>query len=242
MKYTLVYKNFANKGLLIEWPNRIDEAILDDIINFKKEISKIYKQDSLEFIPAYNSLTIVLNDVKISIDELRNVLENTYQNISVYKKQLTRLWTIPVCYDKSFGIDIEVLCQQKKINIETLIKMHTEAIYTIYCIGFLPGFMYLGGLPEQLNAPRRKEPRLHVSKGSVGIGGDQTGIYPQDSPGGWNIIGNSPVTMFNANAESLCMVSVGDKIQFESISIEQYKLIKIAINAGTFKLENTKML
>ena len=104
--------------------------------------------------------------------------------------------------------------------------MHISSLYTIHGIGFLPGFLYLGGLTEELYTPRLKVPRLVIKKGALGIGGSQTGIYPQESPGGWNIIGNTPVSMFEINKKTPCLFTPGDEIKFQSISIEEYKVIE----------------
>ena len=128
------------------------------------------------------------------------------------------MWKIPVCYDVDFGLDLQETANQLQLSITELIKYHTSPRYTVYGIGFLPGFMYLGGLPHQLEIKRKTTPRLHVPRGSVGLAGRQTGIYPQDSPGGWNIIGKCPIPMFNLKLENPCFVNVGDQVQFYAIN------------------------
>jgi len=127
------------------------------------------------------------------------------------------------------------------METKTLIQLHASQQYTVYGIGFLPGFMYLGGLPKDIEVPRRSSPRLQVAKGAVGIAGKQTGIYPQESPGGWNIIGNCPVDMFNVDRDKPCFVSVGDQIQFYSISKAEYDLRTIEGELGIFKLQKEKI-
>lgn len=238
MSYSLSYKFFGSNAILIEWPETIQEDILDDIIGYKKEIQKRFDNSIVELIPAYNSLTVIKYDESLALNQLKKTLISIYEKVKIPEKKVQRLWKIPVCYDETFGIDQELLCKQKKITRKKLIELHTASIYTLYCIGFLPGFMYLGGLPEILKSSRKDTPRLRVEKGSVGIGGNQTGIYPQNSPGGWNIIGNSPINLFDVTKEEPCFVKVGDKVQFQSISLPAYNLMKIEVETGIFSIEN----
>lgn len=151
------------------------------------------------------------------------------------------LWKLPVCYKDSFAPDLNYVCEEKGLSKEELITLHTGSIYTVYCMGFLPGFMYLGGLVDSLHLKRRSSPRPSVPPGSVGIGGSQTGIYPQESPGGWNLIGNCPVTLFNSSHKPPCFVSVGDHIQFYSISEQEYEFLKIKVQTGIYKPENKEL-
>lgn len=226
---------FGDKAILVEWPSLIDESILNDILSFKKRIVDHF--EAIEVVSAYNSLTVIfLKPINFkSIEtELRKVYNTNTHSIPEEKK----LWKIPVCYDEEFGIDLNDFSKEKKRTIEQIIKLHTSTIYTVYCIGFLPGFMYLGGLNEKLFHPRRVEPRLKIPKGSVGIGGKQTGVYPKESPGGWNIIGNSPVKIFNPNDKNPCKINVGDKVQFYEISKAQHELMSIQVQIDIFSLES----
>ena len=111
----------------------------------------------------------------------------------------------------------------------------------IYFIGFLPGFLYLGGLDERLFTPRKSTPRLRIEKGAVAIGGKQTGIYPQESPGGWNIIGNSPIQFFDNSKNTPCFAKAGDKLQFYSITLKEHHDIKVLVDAGVFQLESEEI-
>ena len=234
----LTFKEFGSQAILIEWEPEIKETILEEILSCKHIIENFFDKKSIELIPSYNSLTVINYDLTISLAAFKNQLHELLAEFNLIKKHKRKLWKIPVCYDESFGIDLHSVCKEKKIEPEQLIKMHTEAVYTVFCIGFLPGFMYLGGLPSTLEMPRRNEPRLKVKKGAVGIGGNHTGIYPQKSPGGWNIIGNSPVELFDVNNAKPCFVEVGDKIQFKEVSLPKYQLIKIEIDAAVFSIEN----
>ena len=237
-KFNLKYSLFGDKAILIEWPHLIDESILNDILYFKENIKHHFS--NIEMVSAYNSLTLIFSlpiDFQLVEGKLKEIYKSKKKTIGDKKK----LWKIPVCYHQKFGIDLNAFSKEKNISIEEIIKLHTSTRYTVYCIGFLPGFMYLGGLNEKLFHPRRSEPRLKIPKGSVGIGGEQTGIYPKESPGGWNIIGNSPVKIFNPNDKNPCRVSVGDKVQFYKISKARHELMSIQIETDIFSLESEEL-
>lgn len=232
-KFPIQIKAFGEQALLIEWPNKVDTNILSDILRFEKKLHG--KLKNFEAVPSYNSLTIIGLDAVVEAEALSKKIHDWYEEpASETDGPKNYLWKLPVCYDTDFGPDLQSVADHLKMTIDELVGAHTSNQYTVFGIGFLPGFMYLGGLPETLQVPRRAEPRLKVAKGSVGLAGKQTGIYPQESPGGWNIIGNCPIPIFNAKAEEPCMVAVGDKIQFESITRAEYDLHKIEGEVGIF--------
>jgi KipI family sensor histidine kinase inhibitor len=235
--YPISIKPFGERAVLVEWPSKVEVSILADILDFMDAFKEL-KLPGWEMSVAYNSLTMVCNDEHLDFDNIRRVILECHEKQAASKtKRVQHLWRIPVCYDAEFGIDLEEVCSTLKLSKDELIKQHTSYQYIVYGIGFLPGFMYLGGLPESLEIPRRAEPRLQVAKGSVGLAGKQTGIYPQDSPGGWNIIGNCPIPLFNPSLKDPCFVKVGDKIQFQKISRAEYDLHKIEGEVGIYKPE-----
>jgi inhibitor of KinA len=132
------------------------------------------------------------------------------------------------------GWDLEELAEIKNITVPQLIEIHTQGVYEVFGLGFLPGFMYLGGLDERLHFPRKSAPRKLVSKGAVGIAAGQTGIYPNESPGGWNIIGNSPLNFFDVSQEAPCFVNTGDQIKFYEVDSKNYDQIKEAVDHGAY--------
>lgn len=240
-KFSISIRPFGVHAILVEWPNKVDEAILNDILKFTNYLeSNCLDVNKWEMVPAYNSVTLILRKEPIDFGRLIKRLRQWHEECGEHKPKQRYLWKLPVCYDLDFGIDLEEIVEKLSLSISELIKQHTENIYTVYGIGFLPGFMYLGGLPQSLETPRRGTPRLKVQKGAVGLAGKQTGIYPQESPGGWNIIGNCPVPMFNTKDENPCFVSVGDKVQFSPIGRAEYDLYKIEGEVGIYKLEKTK--
>lgn len=234
--YPITLKNFGEKAILVEWPSKVEEAILEDIIRFKAVLESELDAN-FECVPAYNSIAIITNTINFNLRELKKEISHLYEKERTLVDTKRVLWKLPVCYDDEFGIDLEKVASSLKMTREELIKIHSSHNYTVYGIGFLPGFMYLGGLPRKIETKRKDVPRLKVTKGAVGLAGKQTGIYPQESPGGWNIIGNCPIPIFNSNAKEPCFVNVGDKIKFVSISRAEYDLHKIEGEVGIYKPE-----
>ncbi|WP_298238114.1 5-oxoprolinase subunit PxpB [uncultured Algibacter sp.] len=238
MGYELTYKPFGEHSILIEWPSIIDKDILLDIISFKEIIKKNNIKVVIEVRISYNSLLVIyeLNEfvLESSVQELKNIYASFREQI----KPIFRQWKIPVCYDDQFAIDLDEMSLEKNMSKSDIIKRHSSAIYTVYFIGFLPGFLYLGGLDKTLYTPRKATPRLKIEKGTVAIGGKQTGVYPSESPGGWNIIGNSPIEFFNAQSEIPCFAKSGDRIKFNSVSLKEYQNIKSLVEAGVYQLES----
>lgn len=236
----LIFKPFGKQAILIEWASKIDEVILQDMISFKEKISKNSVNKITDIIVGYHSLTLKYNREITHFSEEIVRLKKRYQEISVSTgvTGLTNyIWEIPVCYDASFGIDLADISVKKNIPINQIIQLHTQPIYTVYFIGFLPGFLYLGGLNTQLHTARKSTPRLVVEKGAVGIGGSQTGIYPSKSAGGWNLIGKTPIPFFNVAKENPCFAKSGDGIQFVAVSLEEYIEIEKQVQENKYSIQ-----
>jgi len=224
LKFQLTYKLFGRSAILVEWPANISQEIIQEIISFERQVKEI--DAILDTIIAYNSLLIRYQNPIVDKELTISQLKNKYTASSYVIKQDQFLWEIPVCYDASFGIDLEEIANKKKCSVTDIIRLHTETDYIVYFIGFQPGFLYLGGLHQNLHIPRKSNPRVRVDKGSVGIGGAQTGVYPQNSSGGWNIIGKSPLNFFNMKASNPCFAKSGDRIQFVAVDIHTFYQIE----------------
>ena len=224
MKFLLTYKLFGRSAILVEWPANISQDIIQDIISFERQVKEI--DSILDTIIAYNSLLIRYQNPIVDKELTISQLKKKSAASSYLTKQDQFLWEIPVCYDASFGIDLEEIANKKKCSVADIIRLHSETDYLVYFIGFQPGFLYLGGLHQNLHIPRKSNPRVRVDKGSVGIGGAQTGVYPQSSSGGWNIIGKSPLNFFNMKATNPCFAKPGDRIQFVAVGIHTFHEIE----------------
>lgn len=239
MQNKLTYKPFGEKAILIEWNPKISETILEDILLFQSKIKKEQNADIADFIVAYNSLTIVYKKDFINFDAEVNSLKKIQQlEIKIPKKQYY-IWEIPVCYDGIFGVDLQEMSKKLDLEISEIIQLHTATLYKIYFIGFLPGFLYLGGLHKKLFIDRKANPRLKVAKGSVAIGGKQTGIYPTETAGGWHLIGNSPVLFFDISKENPCFGKSGDFIKFTPVSLSEYHQIVKDIKEKKYIISKT---
>mgnify|MGYP001233072894 FL=1 len=232
--YSLKYKRFGENSILIEWPSRINESILENILVFKLELEKRYFNKPFFLKNSYNSLLITYKEIK-NLKNKISELNDIYTKLRIVQKQVFNKWEIPVCYEFKFGNDLDYLENSLSIKKEEIISLHYSSEYLVYNLGFLPGFLYLGGLNKKIHHPRKENPTLEVPKGAVGIGGSQTGIYPNNSPGGWYIIGNSPINLFNSNKTSPCFIKPGDKIKFNPISLKEYELIKIEVASNIYK-------
>lgn len=237
MSFKLTYKIYSEHSILVEWKPVIDKDVLNDILAFKTKIEATITTN-VQVTTAYNSLLVIFNDFKVDLSTKVTLLKGLYAEVLTVASVTKTLFKIPVCYDTDFGIDLEFVAQEKGVSISEIIQQHTAPIYTVYFIGFLPGFLYLGGLPEDLATPRKETPRLKVAKGAVAIGGNQTGIYPVESPGGWNIIGNSPLSFFDASLTIPCFAKAGDAIQFYSVTKKEYNDIKTLVEAKVYQIKS----
>ncbi|MFD1063699.1 5-oxoprolinase subunit PxpB [Winogradskyella litorisediminis] len=238
MKYNLKYRQFSERSILIVWPSKIDEIILQDVLFFKEVIQNKYIKLKLQVNNTYNSILIIYPFVIENINGKFLELKALYNSSKSIKKLKSTVWEIPVCYDDEFGFDLELLSKEKSLSKAEIIQRHSQPFYTIFFIGFLPGFLYLGGLDKSLHFSRKSTPNLNIKKGAVGIGGNQTGIYPKNSPGGWHIIGNSPVDFFDLKSDEICFAKPGDKIKFQSISKSEFSKISNDIKDGAFRLKS----
>ena len=238
--FSPTYHRYSEDAILIKWPEKISNEILIDIRSFVEKINEAKLVYVRECNFVYNSLLVIYDYNRVHFKEIATELKNVYSE-DKFKLFESKKWLIPVCYDTLFGVDLELISNQTNISIKDIINLHSSTYYTIHGIGFLPGFLYLGGLTEKLHFPRLNTPRPAIEKGAIGIGGSQTGIYPQKSPGGWNIIGNTPISMFDINKEKPCLFTPGDKIKFKAIALKEYDFIKKDVLKGTYNLKKMEL-
>jgi inhibitor of KinA len=218
---SLSFQNFGEHAILISWHSEISDSIVRDIHAFNNKIQNLVPELLTETVPAYCSLTLYLQ-TGINKEKLLTVLRVLYQEKTKLKSRQARVWEVPVCYHESLGIDIKTLAAKKELSVDKVIQLHSEVLYNVDFLGFLPGFPYLSGLNPSLYTDRLSQPRLKVAKGSVAIGGKQTGIYPVESPGGWHIIGRTPMAFFNPKDDKPCFIRPLEKIKFIAISLKEF--------------------
>jgi inhibitor of KinA len=226
---------------LIEWPAKVDVDLLKDLINFKEKLEQELVEQIVYVKSAYTSILIVYKSTINNIYDHVKVLKGLYSTQKIARSRPVLRWKIPVCYDRKFAWDMDALVLEKNCSEQDIIDLHTRPFYTVFCIGFLPGFVYLGGLDEKLHHPRKDQPRSCIEPGAVGIGGTQTGVYPSESPGGWNVIGNSPLSFFNMARSTPCFARPGDQIVFYPIGLKQHRDILTLDQAGVYQLESEEV-
>lgn len=172
--------------------------------------------------PAFCSLLVKFDPLKWRHDALEKELRKYLVRLEKVKLPKPREVRIPVCYGGELGPDLDDVAALHQTTPEQIVKLHSSASYLVYFLGFVPGFAYLAELPKELVTPRLPSPRKRVPAGSVGIAGNQTGVYPFETPGGWRLLGRTPVSMFRTDREALSLVSIGDRVRFVPISPERY--------------------
>jgi len=176
--------------------------------------------------PAYCSLLIKFDALKLQHDELEAILKEYLDRLEGVSLPEPRQLEIPVCYGGEYGPDLNDVAAMHGITPAQAIELHTSTTYLVYFLGFVPGFAYLGQLPEALGTPRLATPRKRVPAGSVGIAGDQTGVYPFATPGGWRLMGRTPMAMFRTDRDGLGLLSIGDRVRFIAVSRERFAALE----------------
>ncbi|MGH2552224.1 MAG: 5-oxoprolinase subunit PxpB [Chitinophagaceae bacterium] len=221
----------GDAAITVEYSNYIDESINREVMARFHELRQYPLPGMTDAVPAYSSITIhfdvmalkkMIPKLKPAFEWMKQLLEERLQQPLPQYSEEKNLVKIPVCFDEDFATDIEQLARAKKISVEKVIQIYTAKIYKVYMLGFLPGFPYMGEVDDLISFPRKPQP-VQITEGSVGIAGKQTGIYPVSSPGGWNIIGRSPLKLFDAVKEDPAFLKAGDLVQFFTISKNEFE-------------------
>lgn len=222
----------GDRGLVIDWGNRIDETLNRQVLAIWDRLRRASLPGVSDIIPAYSSITLVFNPsdwqyagAENPFTQLRRQVE---ARIAIPPETAVlpgRQIEIPVCYHASLAPDLPAVAARSGLSIAEAVQLHIATEYRVFMLGFLPGFPYMGTVDARIATPRLAQPRLRVPAGSVGIAGAQTGIYPHESPGGWNLIGRTPLYIFNAQSESPTLLQPGDRVRFSPVSLEEFHQI-----------------
>lgn len=219
----------GDQALTIEWSAAIEEAANDKVMQAFSYWQKNPITGVTDLIPAYSSLTLVY-DAAIIQQHSRGLSPfswlsqqiNAMSSSEIAVEEKTAPLIVPVCYDPSLAPDLEFAAGFAKLSIEEFIQLHSSKVYKVYMLGFLPGFAYMASVDKKIRLPRKESPRKLVAAGSVGIAGEQTGIYPLDAPGGWQLIGKTPLRMFDISKEDPCFFKPGNQVKFEPILLDAF--------------------
>lgn len=213
---------YGDSAVLVKFASKIDPKVNAMVHALSALILKEKPEWIVETIPAYSSLTVIYDPKVIDfitvIDKL-NELEKKCKSQLIFSS----LIEVPTVYGGEYGPDLRFVAKYNRLSVEEVVKIHSSTEYLVYMLGFTPGFAYLGGMSKKIATPRLEKPRKKVPAGSVGIGGKQTGIYPFESPGGWRIIGRTPLVLFDVEKDPPVLLKSGDRVKFISISEDEYK-------------------
>ncbi|NOQ72190.1 MAG: 5-oxoprolinase subunit PxpB [Crocinitomix sp.] len=226
---------YGENALLLKWPTVLDAKMHAEILAWEMLLKEQFKNDILDLVVTYAEMALYFKN-QAPIKELTTFIQTADAEIQQSNQRKPITWTIPVCYDIEFAWDIELVAEHNKLSIAEVAALHSAQPYRIYFTGFLPGFLYLGGLPEQIVTPRKETPRLRIPKGAVAIGGSQTGIYPNESPGGWRIIGHTPIELFDLSKTKPAPFLSGDFIQFQPVTRDELEGIYAEIEVGAYQV------
>jgi inhibitor of KinA len=217
-------------ALTITLGNAIDEATHRLVRAVTRAIMASDISGVTDIVPAFASVTVHYDPLQIRrtgsespYEQLVSALRQLLDDVRVEDLPEPRLVEIPVCYGGSLGPDLTDLAEQHNLSTDEVVRLHSSAVYLVYMVGFMPGFAYLGGLPERIATPRRASPRTAVPAGSVGIGGQQSGVYPLESPGGWNLIGRTPLQIFDITRDEQTLLATGDRVRFVPITLRRFE-------------------
>lgn len=217
---------------MIYFDNKITKDTYNKVNKLVQYIKEQNHKEIIDIVPSYRAILISFDNTSIDGTKLIENLElNQFNDSESNQLQQRKVVTIPVVYGEEFGPDLEEVASSNQLTTEEVIQIHTQQPYLIYMLGFMPGFPYLGGLDERIHTPRRSEPRVKIEAGSVGIANNQTGLYPLDSPGGWQIIGRTPLKVFDLDREPMTIYEAGEYIQFKAITQDEFEQIQADINA-----------
>lgn len=214
----------GDSAVVVALGDEVDEATLARVGALAESLVREKPRGVTDVVPAFASVTVYYDIARTGgyAQLCAELVARAQRAESTLIAKAARVVEIPVCYGGTFGPDLAEIAARAKTDEHGVVAMHSRGSYLVHAIGFAPGFAYLGGLPEKIHTPRRATPRTSVPAGTVGIGGAQTGVYPLMTPGGWNLIGRTPLKMFDAGRAEPALLRTGDRVKFRAISAEEF--------------------
>ncbi len=233
----------GDMALSADFGNAIDEDRNNKVMRLERNLRKAGIPGVLETVPSYRALMVRYDPAVLSYEQLQKQIKDLEGREESAEREVTRtiIHLIPCCYGGHYGEDLAGMEKLTGLTSEEMIRIHAGTDYKIYMLGFLPGFVYLGGMDERIAVPRLDEPRVAIPAGSVGIGGKQTGVYPIASPGGWRLIGTTPVKFYDPGREKPILCSAGEYIRFIPISSDELDKIAKEQERGRWKPERVEV-
>ena len=218
-----VFRPMGDRGLLVELGSEISPEMNRRVRSLLLGVESLELSGICELLPAYGSLLIVFDPLEIALSTLRTKIVGILASIDRFPLPDPKNIKVPVVYGDSYGPDLDWVARYHDLSPDDVIGYHTQTVFHVYMLGFTPGFPYMGELPRAIATPRRETPRTRVPGGSIGIALKQTGIYPVESPGGWQIIGRTPLNLFDPGKSPPTLFDIGDQVVFYPISTGEYQ-------------------
>ncbi len=225
----------GDTALVVEFGDRVDQALSGLVLALAHRLEEAAIPGIVELVPTFRSLMVHYDPVRLPQAELKRRLAPLLNRLEA-AGSLGRRWRIPACYDESLGLDLADVAGRMGLTRSQVIERHSATLFHVYMMGFLPGLPYLGGLPPEFELPRRENPRIKVPRGSVAVAMSMTVIYPLESPGGWHILAQTPVPMWDMAKEPPALLAAGDKVMFEPIPLARYEALLAEAAAGELRL------
>ncbi len=209
-------------SIIIYFGNVISKENSNQVKSAYKVLKDLNSPYLIEIIPSYNSILVTYDIFKYTFEDIQVYLNDLLKNIQIENENDSEIITVDVYYGEEVGLDLQRVATKANISIQEVIEIHSAKLYDVYAIGFLPGFAYMASVNEKIITPRLSTPRKKIPKGSVAIADNQTAIYPQNSPGGWNILGKTTFELFDKSLEALSPITIESKIKFNPISKDEF--------------------
>ncbi|MCL4765034.1 MAG: 5-oxoprolinase subunit PxpB [Hyphomicrobiaceae bacterium] len=226
----------GDTALVVEFGTGVDRHVSALVLALADRIDAVGIEGILETVPTFRSLMVHYDPLRLRQAQLKERLRDLLQDLHP-SETAGRLWRIPACYDPSLGPDLEEVARRTDLTPTEVVSLHSSETYHVYMLGFLPGFPYMGDLPAQLVLPRREDPRIKVPPGSLAIAMRMAAIYPLESPGGWHLLGRTPVPIWDLRRNPPALLMPGDKVKFDPIPLDEYDALVAHAQAGTLRTE-----
>jgi KipI family sensor histidine kinase inhibitor len=239
---TAQFRSCGDTAIVVQFGDAIDRHLSEKVLALDAVLSEAAVPGITETVPTFRSLMVHYDPLETTAAQLRRTIEPLLGRGGGSRPD-TRLWRLPVCYDACYAPDLEAVARRTGLTPEEVVSLHCGEVYHVYMIGFLPGYPYMGDLSPELVLPRREDPRVRVPAGSVAIATTLTAIYPVESPGGWHLIGATPVRLFDPHQSPPALLAPGDLMALEAIDRDAFEDIGRAVAAGSYTLhcENTQL-
>jgi KipI family sensor histidine kinase inhibitor len=230
----------GDTALTVEFGDRIDRQLNDRVLHLRASLRVAAIDGVVETVPTFRSLMVHYDPNRIGGSQLTEIIRNLLDDRAP-KGSVRRLWRVPIYYGQDCAPDLAEVAERTALTPQEVARRHSAVEYHVYMIGFVPGFPYMGDLPTEIDLPRRREPRAKVPPGSVAIASGMTGIYPIESPGGWHLIGVTPIHLFDAGCSRPSLFTTGDTVRFHAIGRDEYDVIRAAVAASKYTVPSIEI-